>query len=78
MNLDFMRSNKSKHKVLHLGYSNPCYQDKLGDVRMEHSCSEKNMGILVNGSWTSASNVLSQLRKPPRSWATPKAAWPAR
>ena len=52
MNLDFMRSNKSKHKVLHLGYSNPCYQDKLGDVRMEHSCSEKNMGVLVNCSRT--------------------------
>ena len=26
-----------------------CYQYKLGDVRMEYSAAEKNLGILVNG-----------------------------
>ena len=33
--------NKSKCKVLHLGQSNPHYQCKVGDERIEHSPVEK-------------------------------------
>jgi len=25
------------------------YQEKLGDVRIEHSLAEKNLGVLVDG-----------------------------
>ena len=43
-----MRFNKAKCRVLHLGHGNPCYQYKLGDVRMEHSPNEKNFGVMVD------------------------------
>ena len=44
-----MRFNRSKCKVLHLDHGNPHYQYKLGDVRMEHSPAEKDLGVLMNG-----------------------------
>jgi len=47
-----MRFDKPKSKALPLGHSNPHYQYKLGDVRMEHSPAEKDLGVLVDGSWT--------------------------
>ena len=42
--VNLMRFNRAKCKVLHLGYGNPHYQYKLGDVRMEHSPAEKDLG----------------------------------
>ena len=47
--VNLMRFNRAKCKVLHLGYGNPHYQYKLGDVRMEHSPAEKDLGVLMNG-----------------------------
>ena len=44
-----MRFNKSNCKVLHLGHSNPISQYKLGDVRLEHSPAEKDLGFKVDG-----------------------------
>ena len=43
-----MRFYKAKWKVLHLGCSNPHYQYKLGDKRMEHSPVEKDLVILMD------------------------------
>ena len=34
---------------MHLGYDNPCYQYKLGDVRTGHSLAEEDLGRLVDG-----------------------------
>ena len=42
--------SKSKSKVSHKGCSNPHYQNKLGDERIQHSPSEKDLELLV--SWT--------------------------
>ena len=39
-----MRFYKARCKVWHLGHGNPHYQGKLGDVRMEHSPAEKDLG----------------------------------
>ena len=47
-----MRFNKANCKVWHLGCGNLHYQHKLGDVRIEHSPAEKDVGVLVDGSWT--------------------------
>lgn len=38
--VNLVRFNKSKYKVLLLVCSNPCYQYELGCVRMECSCAE--------------------------------------
>ena len=35
-------------KVLHLDRGNPHYQYKLGNERIDHSCAEKDVGILVD------------------------------
>ena len=47
--MNLMRFNKSKYKILHLGHGNPCYQYKMGCVRIEHSPSEKDLRILADG-----------------------------
>ena len=39
-----MRFSKAKCKVLHLSCDNPCYQYKLGDVRIEHRLAKKRHG----------------------------------
>ena len=44
-----MRLNKSKCKVLHSVRGNPCYQYKLGDVRMDCSLVKKDLKVLVDG-----------------------------
>jgi len=62
--VNLMRFNKSKWKVLHLDQDNPHYQYKLGDGRTECRSAKKDLRCWWMGSWASASNVLSQPRKP--------------
>ena len=50
--VNLMRFNKSKHKVLHLVCGNPCYQYNPGDVRMEHSFAKKDLGYRSMARWT--------------------------
>ena len=47
-----IKRRTAKCKVLYMGHSNPQYQCKLGDRRIEHSPAEKDLGLLVDGSWT--------------------------
>ena len=47
-----MKFNERKCKVWHLGRGNPHCQDRLGDGRLEHSPAEKDLGVMVDGSWT--------------------------
>ncbi|PKU41645.1 hypothetical protein llap_8052 [Limosa lapponica baueri] len=46
--VNFMKSNKAKCKVLHLGEGNTQYQYRLGKGWIESCLAEKDLGILVN------------------------------
>ena len=52
--VNLLRFNKSKCKILHLGQENPHYQYKLGDERIELSPIKKDRRILVDGKLDSS------------------------
>lgn len=59
--MNLMRFNKSECKALHLGCGNPCYQYRMGAVRMEHTPLPKRISRylwLMRRTW--ANNVPSQ------------------
>ena len=62
------RFNKAKCKVLHLGGATPAINTAL---------LRRTWGCWFMKSWTWATDVRSQPRRPTVSWAASKEAWPA-
>ncbi|KAJ7407892.1 hypothetical protein BTVI_61559 [Pitangus sulphuratus] len=50
-NGNFTRFNKTKCKVLQLGWSNPWYQSRPGDELIKSSPAKKDSGLLVGDRW---------------------------
>jgi len=73
--VNLMRFNKSKSKVLRLGRGNRHYQYELGVKGLSAALQKKTWGYKWVGKWTSVSTVPSQPRKPTESWAAFQAAW---
>jgi len=44
----YMKFDKSKCDILHMGWGNPGYMYRLGDKRQQSSATERDLGVLVD------------------------------
>ena len=63
-----MKFNKSKCKVLHMGWGNPKNIYRLCREWLESKPEVKDLGVLIDKRFNMAGNVHLQPRRPTVSW----------
>jgi ribonuclease P/MRP protein subunit RPP40 len=58
-----MLFNARKCKVIHLGYSNEKHNYYMGDVILEETILEKNLGVLIHNSFKPSAHCAAAVKK---------------
>ncbi|GAB0206646.1 mitochondrial enolase superfamily member 1 [Grus japonensis] len=72
-----MKFNKGKRRVLHLGKNNPKHQYRLGVDPLGSSTAEKDLGVLVDNKLSISQQCALMAKAANGTWGPLRAEWPA-